>query len=419
MVRVIVQIPNNKSPASQTASEHLRSAATDVGCRWISDLRSQLGAFGVRNGDFVHDLPYVYHLLEPLDNDAFSAVTRIVRFHNDPASHQYPHGYVEHVELDRDLWVAAPATTFGSNFSLGGHHNHYMSQLQIASAHARTKGAGARIAVVDSGLRAGTLTVASFHDLMTPGATGQSDPAGHGTAMATIIHAVAEDAEIHAIRVTDAKGKAKLWDVMAGMSTAVFDCKAHVINLSLGFPHMASSCGTCGVSGQNRSKVFESLLKGLFTIKVSDPLPPPSPIVVTAAGNRGSSQGMDYPAGFPDTTLAVGALTSGYVRSSFSNYGTAKDLYMMLPGGDETPDPNGNPKEWIGSATETNGNTTYCLGTSPATAYAAGLVALYWVDSQFRLTAKALIDTVLQRCDRPSIPSYNNLEHGSGRLYFH
>lgn len=417
MVRIIVQIPNDNRPASQTASEHLRSAATDLGCRWLSDLRSQLGVFGIRNGDFVYGLPYIYHLLEPLDNDAFSAAARIVRFHNDPSSQRYPHGYVDHVEVDRDLWVAVPATAFGANFALGGHHNHYMSQLQIANAHARTKGAGARIAIVDSGY-AGTLTVASFHDLVTANASGQSDPTGHGTAMATIIHAVAEDAEIHVIRVTDSNGKAKLWDVMAGMSTAVFDCKAHVINLSLGFPHMASNCGTCGVSGQNRSKAFEGLLKGLFTLKVSDPLPPPSPIVVAATGNGGSSQSMDYPAAFSDTTLAVGALTSGYVRSSFSNYGTPKDLYMMLPGGDETPDHKGSPKEWIGSATSANGSTTYCLGTSPATAYAASLVALYWADNNFTLSAKALIDTLLQRCDR-NYQSYNQVEHGSGRLYFH
>jgi hypothetical protein len=212
---------------------------------------------------------------------------------------------------------------------------------------------------------------------------------------------------------------------MAGLATAVFDCQADIINLSLGFPNLNKGCPTCGVIGHSRSKVFESLLISLQNVKTTALLNPiistptlPSPIYVAATGNK-SRPSVDYPAGY-DIALAVGALNSNFERSSFSNYGKSYDRFIMLPGGDPTPDSLGDPTESVGEGIDAHGNTTHCLGTSAATAYASGLLALYWTDPRYSLkTPNEFIDDMLALCDTGSLkPLHSQTEHGEGRLYF-
>ena len=144
---------------------------------------------------------------------------------------------------------------------------------------------------------------------------------------------------------------------------------------------------------------------------------PPSPIFVAATGNDGDPS-VSYPAAYP-VTLAVGSRNTKFERSSFSNYGKAPDRFVMLPGGDPTPDASGAPSESVGEGTD-NGSTTYCLGTSAATAYASGLLALYWADKYSTKTPDEFIAAILSECDTKKIgANYNQSEFGEGYLYYH
>jgi subtilisin family serine protease len=142
-------------------------------------------------------------------------------------------------------------------------------------------------------------------------------------------------------------------------------------------------------------------------------------IFVAAVGNGKRTAGFDFPAGY-DLTVAVGAVDSSYKRSSFSNYGTPKQLYFLSPGGNDTLDFSGAPSEHVGSATDSHG-TNYCLGTSMATAYASALLALYWADSRFDLMdATNFLGEMINQCETNNIsPTYSYSEHGSGFLRFH
>lgn len=420
MAYLIIEVPKRDSQGQlvfNQADEHLRNAALqDLGVIHVTEFKEHLGRCGVQNTGYAEYLPSTYHLVETLDDDVFGAVARILRFHNDPSSVNYPHGYVERVELDHPLGLATPSAGIGSGFKLGGMHSTYVGSgyLDIAAAHKTTKGQDIKIAVVDSGVQPGTVSFSSFHDVITqPASAGGEDLGGHGTAMATIIKNVAPDAEVHVVRAVETD-TATLWNTMAGIATAVYDCKAHIINLSLGFQHLGKKCRICGGTGHSRSKVFETLLKSLAELYRKD-LSVPSPIYVTATGNNSSSS-INYPAEFP-ITLAVGAVNSKFERSSFSNYGTSKAEYVMLPGGEEA---SGSPSEWVGEGKDDKGNTTYCLGTSPAAAYASGLLALYWADKFKSKDADELISAALGQCDTGRIPLlHTGNEYGSGFLYYH
>ena len=97
-------------------------------------------------------------------------------------------------------------------------------------------------------------------------------------------------------------------------------------------------------------------------------------VVVAAAGNGAATDGVDYPA--RSGAIAVGSVDDDFGRSSFSNYGTG--LTLMAPGG-YGPDPacsaivSTGLTYADGVATETY---TCKAGTSMATPYVAGAVAL-------------------------------------------
>lgn len=439
MTYIIVQIPTDtqKFPGASLAIEHLRGRdmARDLRCKYVAEFGEHLREHGVQHSTYADYLPSSYHLLETLDDDdIFASIAHIYCFHNDPAGNHPPHGYVERVEPDRALVLSAPPVEIGKNFTTNAAHASFISQLNISAAHAVTKGLGRSIAVVDSGIdpndtqnpnavspAARRVTYKSYHDMLTKASAAtpaaEKDDLGHGTAMAKIIKDVAPDADLHVIRALD-KVDTRAWDVMAGIATAVFDCQADIINLSLGFPHLNMGCSNCGLTGQSRSKVFESLLVALQNVKTKGKAPAlPSPIFVAATGNY-NRPSVDFPAGYA-ITVAVGALNSKFERTSFSNYGKSYDRFVMLPGGDPTPDAQSNPTESVGEGIDSNGKSVPCLGTSPATAYASGLLALYWADPRYKTkTPNEFIDDMLALCDISLKPFYNSNEHGKGRLYF-
>lgn len=419
MARVIVRVPNTR--AGGIASEHFQSSDLEqrLGCSHVEELSSYLGARGVQNRGNMDYLPSNYHLLNTLDDDLFGTIARILHFHNDPQGARYPRGYVELVEPDRVLKLSsAPSVTIGSGFSLKNTHSQYKTELDIGAAHAVTKGAGIRIAIIDSGIEPGTVVHQSYRDLMsTAPVVSPVDDLGHGTAMAAIMKDIAPDAEIHVIRVLETSDTT-LFDLIAGLSTAVIDCKAHIVNLSLGFENIEGDCPVCGVLGHTRSKVLDDHLTMLTDLHSSIPHnPPPSPIFVAATGNDGNPT-VYYPAAYP-ISMAIGSRTTKYERSSFSNYGKDPDRFILMPGGDSTPDATGAPSESVGEGVD-GSTTTYCLGTSVATAYASGLLALYWADKYSGKTPQEFIDAILSECEKSKIgSSYNQKQHGAGYLYYH
>lgn len=446
MTKLIVVVPNvlpNAQGRLNDANEYLRDenhCRIELRCRTFGDLNNWLSHRKVKTGDWLRRLPNSYHLLEPFDGDIFAAMARVLRFHNDSSGRTPGHGWVERIEPDRLLFSSASPilADLGKNFTLGGKHADYRNQmLDIRGARQQGTGKDKRIAIVDSGLEAtSSVPYASFHDLLidppstpnAPPATQPIDESGHGTAMATIIHdclrddttsSQAIDAELHIIRVFDS-GSAELWPVMAGLATAVATCKADLINLSLGFPDIPQ-CHICGVRGQNRAQVFKQFMADLSELYLQPKGPPPRPIYVVATGNDGRDVGVDQPAAYDfKNQLAVGAINSKPERAQFSNYdlNQANARYLVMPGGDDQKDAAGLPIEHVGYADDVSSIRHYCYGTSPATAYATALLALYWsIPSYSQKTPDELLDELLKhKCE--TWTGHDLVEHGAGYLKY-
>jgi subtilisin family serine protease len=211
----------------------------------------------------------------------------------------------------------------GLPFTVGGRHSDgsYLQLMKVGDAHHDgVKGSGVSIAIVDSGLD-GTagVNVKDYYDLQVnpihAGLSKMVDNDGHGTAMATLARAVATEADIYIVRCMD-QGALELWNVLAGVGVAAFDCKADVISLSCGFDSFLV-CTACGATGTARSVAFEKLLEGITqSPHLSNKR---KPIYAAATGNDGSSTSINYPAAYL-SAVPVGSVNSKGDRSSFSNY---------------------------------------------------------------------------------------------------
>jgi hypothetical protein len=422
MTRLILEVPQQlENGKFNQANEHLlnrQEVGREFECLPLGTLETWLVSRQINNPDWLSYLDNTYHLLEAPDDDLVRTAARILNFHNDERGTGFApnRGFVRRVEVDRLLFPSTPVD-LGSNFKLSGKHADYRDNMLHANkAWKDSKGAGITIAIIDSGIESGSLiSVGKYKDLIDPaGSSSHTDQSGHGTAMATIIKNVARDANVDVLRVYE-RTHLKLWDLMVGISTAVTDCQAQIINLSLGFPEL-KDCTSCGASWQPRSKVLETLIEGLTQLhtKVSGP---PEPIFVCAVGNNRKVDGIHHPAAY-DLTLAVGAVNSSYNRSAFSNYDqfNKKDRYLLLPGGDDTQDVNGDPVEYVGEAQDSSHNTNYCVGTSPAAAYASALLALYWASPTYiKKTPNELLDEMLRlKCSKGAIPNHDSYQHGAG-----
>jgi Subtilase family len=214
----------------------------------------------------------------------------------------------------------------------------------------------------------------------------------------------------------------RLWDIIAGISTAAYDptVKADIINLSLGCVSLIGTCSVCGTSGTNRSTVFENFLKNIGG-KAGNNLA--DPVFVCSVGNDDASiaaaTSFEWPAQYK-STLAVGAINTKKDKSSFSKTGTIKNDYFMCPGGDfDTATSTIN--EWVGEGKD-NKTVTKCIGTSPAAAYASGVLALYRQKflkdlNASSLGSRELLDGAFHRCVH-DISGYSTNDHGHGRLVY-
>lgn len=197
--------------------------------------------------------------------------------------------------------------------------------LDAAQAKATNRGAGVKVAVVDTGVDLnhtglqGALAPASeWKDFVDGDALPQDEgtlgngAAGHGTAVAGLVLQVAPGATILPLRVLSADGSGDALSVAQAIDYAVSK-GANVINLSLG-----SDARLAVV----KSAIDRATAAGVY---------------VVSSGGNDNRNGLTYPAadadlGGPagDYALSVGSVNALDVKSGFANY--ANDLELSAPG---------------------------------------------------------------------------------------
>lgn len=242
--------------------------------------------------------------------------------------------------------------------------------MGIPSLWRVTKGAGVKVAVLDTGialnhpdLREGVVKAKDF----TRSKSGPGDQQGHGTHCAGVIGArenatgvvgVAPECGFLIGKVLGDNGSGSLQAVAAGIDWAVAE-KADVISMSLGSPQGHPTL---------EAAIKRAVAAGVF--------------VVCAAGNEGPTlDTVGYPAMYPDV-VSVGAIDQNKKIASFSSRGNRVDI--CAPGVDILSD---YPPR----------NLAKLSGTSMACPFVAGVIALmvakrrkYGSDSEPK-TAKEMI----------------------------
>ena len=229
-------------------------------------------------------------------------------------------------------------------------------------AHATSTGAGATVAVVDTGIDAAHPDLAgrigSGWDFVSGDSTPQ-DGNGHGTHVSGIVAAdagngigvdsVAPGATIMPVRVLDNSGSGSDADVAAGIDWATAH-GADVINLSLG-----ASLPTSGLGLQDAmtAAVQRAVDHGV--------------VVVAAAGNDGLPFCENN--SLAGKVLCVGAVDKRENRSFYSSFGSG--LSLVAPGGSGMP---GTDEDVL--STWNDGGYHELAGTSQATPHVSGVAAL-------------------------------------------
>ena len=186
-----------------------------------------------------------------------------------------------------------------------------LNRLDAEALWAQQPGDGVTVAVLDTGVDAAhpdlTGVVLPGTDLVSPGGDGRTDANGHGTHVAGIIAAVANNGlgtaglaqgvRILPVRVLDDSGAGWASDIAKGIIWAT-DHGAAVINLSLG-DHVKDDVTAAAVQYAEDHGV----------------------VVVAAAGNdRANGDAVTYPAAYPGV-LGVAATDSQDAVASFSETG--------------------------------------------------------------------------------------------------
>jgi len=254
------------------------------------------------------------------------------------------------------------------------------SGVQAEEAWDITRGAGATVAVIDTGVAYETARHGWTRYYQAPDLAGTcfvqgydfayndpypNDDEGHGTHVTGTIAqttnngegvaGLAHEACIMPIKALDRNGGGTHADIAAGIQWAV-DNGADVINLSLG--------------GPDSSKTLEDAVRYAYERGVT---------VVAAAGNNGSEQAF-YPAAYDEYVIAVGATGYDMELASYSNYGDFVDV--VAPGGD-AEDLNGDGfddgvlQQTIGRRLS-NFGYYFRMGTSMAAPHAAAAAALLY-----------------------------------------
>ncbi|HEX6459580.1 MAG TPA: S8 family serine peptidase [Thermoleophilaceae bacterium] len=234
--------------------------------------------------------------------------------------------------------------------------------IHADEAHAVTIGAGAKVAVVDTGIDAAHPDLAGRvgpgWDFVDGDGTPQ-DGNGHGTHVSGIIAAdanngigvdsVAPGATIMPVRVLDSSGSGADSTVAQGIDWATAH-GADVINLSLG--------GSVPTSGLGIPDAIGAAVQRAVNAGV---------VVVAAAGNDGLPFCENN--SMAGKVLCVGAVDKRGNRSFYSSFGSG--LSLVAPGGSDIP---GTDEDVL--STWNDGGYQELAGTSQATPHVSGVAAL-------------------------------------------
>jgi len=260
------------------------------------------------------------------------------------------------------LLLLAPAAASATTSDPLRSHQWGLDMIHADEAHAVTSGAGAVVAVVDTGIDAAHPDlqgrVLPGYDLVSGDATPQ-DGQGHGTHVSGIIAAdasngvgvdsVAPGAKILPIRVLDDNGSGSSAAVAAGIDWATSH-GANVINLSLG--------GSIPLGGLGQESDIDAAIERALAHNV---------VVVAAAGNDSLPLCENNP--FGGRVLCVGAVDRRGLRSFYSSFG--EGVNILAPGGSSLP---GTDEDIL--STYNDGGYHYLAGTSQATPHVSGVAAL-------------------------------------------
>lgn len=311
--------------------------------------------------------------------------------------------------------AAQPPTVEPPNDPLYKYQWH-LPAIQIPAAWALSRGAGATVAVLDTGVAyedrgpyrrapdlAGTRFVAGrdfvADDAYPDDVPRSGDRRSHGTQMAGIIAqttgnrlggaGVAPGAAIMPVRVLDPDLSGSAKAIARGLRYAA-DHGADVANVS--------------IAGPKRSRVLEDAVDYATAKGVT---------IVAAAGNDGRPE-VSWPAAYP-SVIAVGAVGRDGTRAPYSNYGEALDLVAPSGAGGDV-DTGYGPPDGVLAQTLKGGPSTFCFcftaSTSAAAAQVSGVVAL--LVGSGRATRPAAIRKALLSSARELGPPGRDPEHGAG-----
>ena len=128
-----------------------------------------------------------------------------------------------------------------------------------------------------------------------------NDMTGHGTAVASILRKIDNNAEIYSVRVLNADDYTDLNTVIKGLQWCV-DNEIDIINISFGT--------------KQKSAILENMLNDIRN----------KGIIVVAAGGNNYANEIDYPAKF-ESTISVGSVNCRGEITDFSSKGAGIDLY--------------------------------------------------------------------------------------------
>lgn len=283
-----------------------------------------------------------------------------------------------------------------------------IDQVRAEQAWPTSSGAGAVIAVVDTGV---DLAHPDLQGKLVPGATfscgtrkapcgngdfkgpdGKNNADEHGTHVAGIaaaatgngigIAGVARDAKIMPVKVLEG-GSGSFADIAAGIRWAA-DRGADVINLSLG--------ALPGVQALTYTGLISDTTEAVAYARSKDV------VVVAAAGNDFQVPLCGTP-GFEDGALCVTSTDKRELPSAFSNNGTKPDLMAVAgPGGSLLPTCGEDVVSTVPAGTGTSASCGYgtsydeYAGTSMAAPHVAGVAALLTAQGR---TAEQVLDILL------------------------
>jgi subtilisin family serine protease len=276
-------------------------------------------------------------------------------------------------------WAIGNAQDFAEQWAL--------QATRLPEAHRISRGAGTRIAVLDTGVDrhhpalAGRLLpgfdFVDYDPDPSEEGSGADRSYGHGTHVAGLLALAAPEARIMPLRILDRDGVGNTWVLAEALLHAVdpdgnpaTDDGAHVINLSIStlqkteLINKVADLVSCEKKPKSPKDDDDDQLDDGDVASPADRARCSSfggAVVVAAAGNRGSDKVFEYPAAEKsDLLLSVAASDEAGRLASFSNYGWVK---LAAPG------------DRITSTVPGGGYATWG-GTSMAAPLAAGAAAL-------------------------------------------